>query len=149
MTRQGFALDRIEETFYPAVSTEIGPELIRDNLKTINNIRLWDYRPLSSVYKQIQLIRPYYDFKDADVDRYYINGEYRQVLLSAREVAPEKLSPESQTWGEQQAGVHARDRDRDEPGHGVHVGGPACVLREGHPRGRRDTDRDSGRADAT
>ena len=98
MTRQGFALDRIEETFYPAVSTEIGPELIRDNLKTINNIRLWDYRPLSSVYKQIQLIRPYYDFKDADVDRYYINGEYRQVLLSAREVAPEKLSPESQTW---------------------------------------------------
>ena len=96
MTRQGFALDRIEEAFYPAVSTEIGADLIRDNLQTINNIRLWDYRPLSSVYKQIQLIRPYYDFKDADVDRYYINGEYRQVLLSAREVAPEKL--ESQTW---------------------------------------------------
>ena len=122
MTRQGFALDRIEEAFYPAVSTEIGADLIRDNLQTINNIRLWDYRPLSSVYKQIQLIRPYYDFKDADVDRYYINGEYRQVLLSAREVAPEKL--ESQTWGEQQAGVHARHRDRDESGDGVHVGGP-------------------------
>ena len=96
MTRQGFALDRIEEAFYPAVSTEVTADLIRDNLQTINNIRLWDYRPLSSVYKQIQLIRPYYDFKDADVDRYYINGEYRQVLLSAREVAPEKL--ESQTW---------------------------------------------------
>ena len=96
MTRQGFALDRIEEAFYPAVSTEVTADLIRDNLQTINNIRLWDYRPLSSVYKQIQLIRPYYDFKDADVDRYYIGGEYRQVLLSAREVAPEKL--ESQTW---------------------------------------------------
>ncbi len=96
MTRQAFALDRIEEDFYPAVSTEVGADLIRDNILTINNIRLWDYRPLSSVYKQIQLIRPYYDFKDADVDRYYINGEYRQVLLSAREVAPEKL--ESQTW---------------------------------------------------
>ena len=98
MTRQAFALDRIEEAFYPAVSGSINKDLIEQNLLTINNIRLWDYRPLSSVYKQIQLIRPYYDFKDADVDRYFIDGEYRQVLLSAREVAPEKLNPESQSW---------------------------------------------------
>ena len=97
LTRQAFALDRIEEAFFQAES-DVGVELIEDNLKTINNIRLWDYRPLSSVYRQIQLIRPYYDFKDADVDRYYINGEYRQVLLSAREVAPEKLNPQDQTW---------------------------------------------------
>ena len=82
LTRQAFALDRIEEAFYPAES-EVSVGLIEDNLKTINNIRLWDYRPLSSVYRQIQLIRPYYDFKDADVDRYYIDGEYKQVLLSA------------------------------------------------------------------
>ncbi len=98
MTRQAFALDRIEEAFYPAVSSGVGSDLVEQNLQTINNIRLWDYRPLSSVYKQIQLIRPYYDFKDADVDRYYIDGQYKQVLLSAREVAPEKLSPDSQTW---------------------------------------------------
>ena len=64
----------------------------------MENIRLWDYKPLTNVYKQIQLIRPYYDFKDADVDRYEINGEYRQVLLAAREVAPEKLKEEAQTW---------------------------------------------------
>ena len=73
-------------------------QLIRDNPQTINNIRLWDPRPLSDVYRQIQLIRPYYDFKEADVDRYTIGGEYRQVLLSAREVASEKLPVESQTW---------------------------------------------------
>ena len=97
LTRQAFALHRIEEAFYPAES-DVDSELIEDNLQTINNIRLWDYRPLSSVYRQIQLIRPYYDFKDADVDRYYIDGEYKQVLLSAREVAPEKLRPEDQTW---------------------------------------------------
>ncbi len=96
-TRRAFGLDSIEEDFYPA-ETAIVPELIQDNLTTINNIRLWDYRPLSQVYRQIQLIRPYYDFKDADVDRYTINGEYRQVLLSAREVAPEKLEDTSQTW---------------------------------------------------
>ena len=96
-TRQAFALNRIEEDFYPAES-EVSAELIQDNLKTVNNIRLWDYRPLSDVYRQIQLIRLYYDFKDADVDRYTIGGEYRQVLLSAREVAPENLDPDSQNW---------------------------------------------------
>ena len=96
-TRQAFALNRIEEDFYPA-ETEVGADLIQDNIQTVNNIRLWDYRPLSAVYRQIQLIRLYYDFKDADVDRYNIAGEYRQVLLSAREVAPENLDPDSQNW---------------------------------------------------
>ena len=96
-TRRGFALNRIEEGFYPT-DTAVTRELIQNNLQTINNIRLWDPRPLSDVYKQIQLIRPYYDFKDADVDRYVIDGRNRQVLLSPREVAPEKLEPESQTW---------------------------------------------------
>lgn len=96
-TRKGFALDRIEETFYPAEAS-FGPEMVRDNLLTINNIRLWDYRPLRDVYRQVQLIRPYYDFKDIDVDRYTIGGQYRQVMLSVREVAPEKLESRAQTW---------------------------------------------------
>ena len=96
-TRQAFALNRIEEDFYPA-ETQVGADLIQDNIQTVNNTRLWDYRPLSAVYRQIQLIRLYYDFKDADVDRYNIAGEYRQVLLSAREVAPENLDPDSQNW---------------------------------------------------
>ena len=96
-TRTAYGLDSISEDFYAAEST-VTSEMIRDNLETINNIRLWDSRPLSDVYRQIQLIRPYYDFKGADVDRYNIGGEYRQVLLSAREVAPERLPDESQTW---------------------------------------------------
>ena len=98
-TRSGFGIEieAVEEVFYPAEAT-LTKELIDQNPETINNIRLWDFRPLSDVYKQIQLIRPYYDFKDADVDRYTVNGEYKQVLLSAREVAPEKLELESQTW---------------------------------------------------
>ena len=96
-TRKGFGLDSISETYFEAKS-EITGQLIEDNMATVKNIRLWDPRPLTDVYRQIQLIRPYYDFSDADVDRYTINGEYRQVLLSAREVAPEKLAEESQTW---------------------------------------------------
>ena len=96
-TRIGFGLNSIEEAFYETEGS-VTSDLINANLKSVENIRLWDYRPLTNVYKQIQLIRPYYDFKDADVDRYMINGEYRQVLLAAREVAPEKLAEESQTW---------------------------------------------------
>jgi len=96
-TSHAFALDRIAEEFYPA-ETEVDAAVIERNHQTVNNIRLWDYRPLSNVYRQIQLIRPYYEFHDADVDRYEIDGEVRQVLLSAREVASEKLQPESQTW---------------------------------------------------
>ena len=96
-TNLAFGLDRVEEQFYTA-ETAITAEIIADNEQTVNNIRLWDYRPLSDVYRQIQLIRPYYDFKDADVDRYYLDGQIRQVLLSAREIAPEKLDADSQTW---------------------------------------------------
>ena len=96
-TRRGYGIGEIRNTFHQTEG-EVTAELLSSNIKTIENIRLWDYRPLTSVYKQIQLIRPYYDFKDADVDRYTIDGEYRQVLLAAREVAPEKLDESAQTW---------------------------------------------------
>jgi hypothetical protein len=96
-TRRGFGLENVEEAFFPAERgiTEI---TIEENRQTINNIRLWDYRPLSDVYRQIQLIRPYYDFKDADIDRYVVDGQTRQVMLSAREIATERLDPQAQTW---------------------------------------------------
>ena len=96
-TRSAYGLDRVAEEFYPA-ETVVDTQVIQRNPQTIHNIRLWDYRPLSDVYKQIQIIRPYYDFRDADVDRYEIGGEIRQVLLSAREVAPERLNEEAQNW---------------------------------------------------
>lgn len=97
-TRKGFGLADVEDVFFPVDPSGVTPQLVDANMKTINNIRLWDPRPLSDVYRQIQLIRPYYDFTDADVDRYVLGDEYRQVLLSAREVAPEKLSDQAQTW---------------------------------------------------
>ena len=97
-TLKGFALADVEDEPYSVEPSGVTAELVRANPQTINNIRLWDPRPLSDVYRQIQLIRPYYDFKEADVDRYTVDGQYRQVLLSAREVAPEKLDEEAQTW---------------------------------------------------
>ena len=96
-TRQGFGLDGVEEQLYP-VDPGLTPEMVSDNLQTIDNIRLWDHNQLLDVYKQIQLIRPYYDFKDADVDRYYVDDRYSQVMLAAREVVPDRLREDAQTW---------------------------------------------------
>ena len=96
-TREAFALDRIEEQSFPAEDTP-SPQDIAQNEVTISNIRLWDSRPLKDTYNQIQAIRLYYDFNDVDVDRYIIGGEYRQVMLSARELSAEKLAGQAQTW---------------------------------------------------
>jgi uncharacterized membrane protein (UPF0182 family) len=97
MTRQAFGLDRIEET--PITGEEmVTPAEIAENPGTIGNIRLWDPEPLLTTYNQIQSIRLYYDFVGIDVDRYTIDDQYRQVMLSARELAPERLPPQAQTW---------------------------------------------------
>lgn len=96
-TREAFALNRVEEQSFPAEET-LSLEDIVQNEVTISNIRLWDSRPLKDTYNQLQSIRLYYDFNDVDVDRYVIDGEYRQVMLSARELSAEKLAVEAQTW---------------------------------------------------
>jgi hypothetical protein len=97
LTRQAYALDTIQDSPYPAEDAPT-PADIQRNADVINNIRLSDYRPLLQTYNQIQTIRTYYDFFDVDVDRYTINGKYRQVMLSARELATNKLPEKAQTW---------------------------------------------------
>ncbi len=96
-TREAFDLNEVEEQSFPAEETP-SPQDIVQSEATINNIRLWDHRPLEDTYNQIQSIRLYYDFIDVDVDRYTIDGDYRQVMLSARELSAEKLAGEAQTW---------------------------------------------------
>src|SRR2546425_1382359 len=59
---------------------------IRANRPTIDHVRLWDRDPLLQTVGQLQEIRTYYDFVSVDDDRYWIDGQYRQVLLSPREL---------------------------------------------------------------
>ena len=96
-TRYGFALDHITSAPFPAKG-KLTPELIAANQATIQNIRWWDPRPLLDTYRQLQEIRLYYNFHDIDVDRYTVDGSYRQVLLSARELNQSKLPVDAQTW---------------------------------------------------
>ncbi|MGH7573803.1 MAG: UPF0182 family protein, partial [Longimicrobiales bacterium] len=64
---------------------------IAENRETIDNVRLWDHEPLLQTFGQLQEIRTYYDFVTVDDDRYWIDGDYRQVLLSPRELNSSSL----------------------------------------------------------
>ncbi len=86
MTRQAYALDRVVEKDF-AAEDNLNPAALERNNLTIKNVRLWDHRPLLTTYGKLQEIRTYYKFRDVDVDRYTVNGEYRQVMLSARELS--------------------------------------------------------------
>ncbi len=96
-TREAFKLDWVEEQSFPAEQSPSHQDIAQNEV-TINNIRLWDHRPLKDTYNQIQSIRLYYDFHDVDADRYTIDGNYRQVMLSARELSVDKLAGQAQTW---------------------------------------------------
>lgn len=95
-TRKAYGLDAIQETSYPALP-DLTPDVIARNQDTIQNIRLWDPRPLLQTYQQTQAIRLYYQFYNVDVDRYYLADGYHQVMLSTRELSP-RLPAQAQTW---------------------------------------------------
>jgi len=84
-TRQAWGLDRIvtRDLTGEAGLTERD---IEANRATVQNVRLWDREPLLQTFGQLQEIRTYYDFVSVDDDRYWIDGQYRQVLLSPREL---------------------------------------------------------------
>jgi uncharacterized membrane protein (UPF0182 family) len=96
-TRVAYGLDKIKEEEFP-LKEGISFEDIEKNKETIGNIRLWDWRPIKQTLKQIQAIRLYYDFNSVDMDRYYFNGNYQQVMVSPRELNSAKIPEQARTW---------------------------------------------------
>jgi uncharacterized membrane protein (UPF0182 family) len=94
-TRRAFGLDQVVERQLSGEAHLTRADLDR-NSATIDNVPLWNERPLLDTFSQIQEIRTYYDFPAVDTDRYTINGQYRQVMLSARELNSQSLP--SRTW---------------------------------------------------
>ena len=70
------------------------PALVR----RLQNIPVWDREILGGVYEELQGIRTYYSFPTIDVDRYTVEGAYRQVYLGAREIRFSKLPDSAQNW---------------------------------------------------
>lgn len=93
-TQMAYGLDKIERKVFQ-VEDGLTEQDIQKYQGTLNNVRLWDYRPLQATFSQLQEIRPYYKFKQIDTDRYFINGVYRQVMLSVRELDQTRID---QRW---------------------------------------------------
>lgn len=104
MTRRAFNLDNIEaKTFNPQGA--LTAEDLKNNNLTIKNIRLWDTRPILETNRQLQQIRPYYEFPDADIDRYLLRkninteeGDKQQVIIAARELDYRQVPEIAKTW---------------------------------------------------
>jgi uncharacterized membrane protein (UPF0182 family) len=95
-TRSAFGLNKIEVKPF-SVDQNITYKDIRQNRHTIENIRLWDRRPLIETYKQLQEIRLYYNFHGVQVDRYHLD-KYTEVVLGARELPQSEIPARAQTW---------------------------------------------------
>ncbi|MCA9939535.1 MAG: UPF0182 family protein [Anaerolineales bacterium] len=84
-TRMGFGLNETEPRPFEGVEP-LTMQALADNQGALQNVRVWDYRPLQQTYAQLQGLRPYYQFSSIDVDRYTFDGSTRQVMLAAREI---------------------------------------------------------------
>lgn len=95
MTRQAFGINNVDIRLFEA-DKDISPGEITGNREVVDSIKVNSYRHTLDFIRQAQVIRGYYDFNDVDVDRYMINGEKKQVFLSAREIDSSLISPS--TW---------------------------------------------------
>jgi len=96
-TRKAYGLDKIKERSI-SINYNLTSKDLRENADTLSNVRLWDHRPLLKTLAQLQEIRLYYNFYDVDIDRYWLDGKYQQVMLSARELDPDKLPVRARNW---------------------------------------------------
>jgi uncharacterized protein len=66
---------------------------LSDNGNTVRNIRLWDPSAtvLGQTFPRLEELLPYYQLSDVDVDRYDINGQPTQVVLSVRDLNTEGI----------------------------------------------------------
>ncbi|HEY4087860.1 MAG TPA: UPF0182 family protein [Bryobacteraceae bacterium] len=97
-TREAYGLtNKIKE-----VQVRTDPNASIDTTKNrdlLDNVRLWDWKPFHDTITQMQALRPYYAFHEPpDVDRYMIDGQERQVLLSARELDITQLPGSQSSW---------------------------------------------------
>lgn len=99
-TRIAYDIEKVHETPFANKQNLTYQDIVK-NRNTLENVRIWDWRPLKQTYKQLQELKPYYFFNDVDVDRYLIKNRKSAVNLSARELSIDRLGKNSQTWQNQ------------------------------------------------
>ena len=85
-TRAAYGLSDVTVADYEAtIETSAGQ--LKNDEATISNIRLLDPSVVPSTFRQLQQIKPYYNFADSlDVDRYTIDGVKRDSVVAVREL---------------------------------------------------------------
>ncbi|RCW61974.1 UPF0182 family protein [Halanaerobium sp. ST460_2HS_T2] len=98
MTLKAYNLDHVENKDFELSQDDLSYDELMEYETVVDNVRLWDYRPLQSTYNQLQALRQYYSFEDIDIDRYQLGNDYTQVMLGARELDQNALAAQAQTW---------------------------------------------------
>jgi uncharacterized membrane protein (UPF0182 family) len=96
-TRQGYDLQNVEVRPFP-VADSLSAADFAPKTGATKRIPIWDKRPLETTYKQLQEFRLYYDFSYVNADRYHFGSDYRQVVVSAREINYDQLPQTAKTW---------------------------------------------------
>jgi uncharacterized membrane protein (UPF0182 family) len=97
MTKVAYGIDGLEKTETTAV-TDAEPGALRADAQTTASIRIMDPAIISPTVRQLEQFRAYYQFTDPlDVDRYEINGESQDTVVSVRELDMEALGTAG-TW---------------------------------------------------
>src|SRR5581483_11569100 len=95
-TRQAFGLDKFHEQEYnPSQENQTA---LTEQRTALGDVRLWDWQALYQSLEQEQALRPYYQFRDIDVDRYKIGDQVHSVMVSARELSTDQLPANSHNW---------------------------------------------------
>jgi uncharacterized membrane protein (UPF0182 family) len=98
MTRAAYGLDQVKVERYNATTKTTAGALAPD-AQTTANIRLLDPNLISDAFSQLEQFRPYYQFPKAlNVDRYEVNGKMQDTVIAVRELNPDGLSPDQQSW---------------------------------------------------
>lgn len=75
---------------------DVTSQVVNNGASVLNAVRLWDPDTLETAYQTLQEIRPYYSFRDVNPDRYVIDGQLQEVLISTRELNTSNLP--NQNW---------------------------------------------------
>lgn len=96
-TREAYGVADLEKTEFTA-ETDAEAGQLRQDADTTASVRIMDPTIVSPTIRQLEQYRSYYQFQDPlDVDRYQIDGESQDTVVSVRELALDQLGAAA-TW---------------------------------------------------
>ncbi len=95
-TRDAYGVAGVEEIDY-AAETDATAGALREDAETTANIRILDPALVTDAFSQLEQFRQYYQFPEyLDVDRYEIDGQTTDTVISVREL--DAAGQTSQNW---------------------------------------------------